>query len=372
MEGGPGHGGAADEHRRQRGEGGGPARPPDADEDPLEDGRLLLGRELEGDGPPGGLAGRAHPAPLGEVVDLDDGAVDLVAEVVAGLEHGGGEVVDADQGVEPLDALVDRNAGPGQPLEEIPVGGDARVGVEGAGGVAVDGQVAAGGDLGVELAQGAGGGVAGVGEQPLPGLALAAVELGEGLQGHEHLAPHLDDVGRRGQLEPAGHRPDGQHVGGDVLAGHAVAPGGGPHQVAALVDQRDRQTVELRLAHEGHRLGHEALEPLPPRLEVGEVECVIKREHRHQVGHRAERDGAAGPLGRRVLRHQLGVLGLEGQEPPDELVVLGVGDLGLVELVVPGVVVPDQLPELFDLGLYGDARNPGADVAFHRNDVTGG
>ena len=35
------------------------------------------------------------------------------------------------------------------------------------------------------------------------------------------------------------------------------------------------------------------------------------------MGHRAERDGAARPLGRRVLRDQLGVLGLEGQEPAD-------------------------------------------------------
>src|SRR5205085_4868575 len=107
VEGGPGHGRAADEDRGQRGEGGGPARPPDADEDPFEDGGLLLRRELEGDGPAGRLAGEAHAAPLVEVVDLDDGAVDLVAEVVAGGEHGGGEVVHAAQAVEAFDAVVD-------------------------------------------------------------------------------------------------------------------------------------------------------------------------------------------------------------------------------------------------------------------------
>ena len=37
------------------------------------------------------------------------------------------------------------------------------------------------------------------------------------------------------------------------------------------------------------------------------------------------------------------MLGLGGQQPPHELVVLGVGDLGVVELVVAGVVVPDLL-----------------------------
>ena len=63
----------------------------------------------------------------------------------------------------------------------------------------------------------------------------------------------------------------------------------------------------------------------------------------------------------RVLRDQLGVLGLQGHEPADELVVFGVGNLGLVELVVPGVVVSDLVPKLF---------NQGVDIAVHTNDVT--
>ena len=40
------------------------------------------------------------------------------------------------------------------------------------------------------------------------------------------------------------------------------------------------------------------------------------------------------------------MLGLEGQQPPHELVVLGVGDLGFVELVVPRVVVADLVRQL--------------------------
>src|SRR5581483_3675268 len=75
--------------------------------------------------------------------------------------------------------------------------------------------------------------------------------------------------------------------------------------------------------------------------------------------------GAAGPLSRRVLGDELGVLGLELEEAPDETVVLGVGDLRLVELVVTPVVVPDPLPEFVDLGADVDV------VACHGDDVTG-
>ncbi len=274
--------------------------------------------------------------------------------------------MDAGQGVEALDAVVDRDAGAGQPLEELPVGGDARVGLEGAGGVAVDGQVPAGGDLGVQLAQRPGGGVAGVGEEALAGLALAAVELGERFQRHEDLAPDLDDLGRRGQLQAPGHRLHGEDVGGDVFTGHPVAPGGRPDEPAPLVDQRDGQAVELRLADEGHRLGDQPLQALAPGGEIVEVEGVVERQHRHQVGHRAERDRTAGPLRRRVLGDELGMLGLELEEAPDEGVVLGVGDLRLVELVVAPVVVPDQLPEFVDADADIEV------VAFHGDDVTVG
>ena len=239
--------------------------------------------------------------------DLDDRAVDLVAEVVAGVEHGGGEVVHAGQAVEALDPVVDGDTGAAQPLQDVPVGGEARVGVEGAGPVGEDGQVPAGGDIGVELAQRPGGGVAGVGEEPLVGLALATVEIGERFEGHEDLAPDLHDVRRRRQLEPPGHRPDREHVGGDVLPRHTVSPGGGPDEMAFFVDEGDGQPVELGLAHEGHRFRHQTLEPLPPRLEVLDIECVIERQHRDDVLDGAEGGSPAGTLGRRVGRYQVGM-----------------------------------------------------------------
>ena len=89
----------------------------------------LLGRELEGDGPPGRLRGEAQLALQGEVVDLEHHAVDLVGEVVAVLlpVHAVGEGVL--QPVEHLDLGVHREAHRRQELEVLVVvheGGAAR------------------------------------------------------------------------------------------------------------------------------------------------------------------------------------------------------------------------------------------------------
>ena len=134
---GPGDGRPAHEDRGELGEGGGAAGPADADEDPLEDGGLLLGRELEGDGPAGRLAGGAHAPALVEVVDLDDGAVDLVAEVVAVLEQRAPKAWTRSSG-RTADPVVDREAGAGQPPRVSQWLASAGAAVEGAEPVAAD------------------------------------------------------------------------------------------------------------------------------------------------------------------------------------------------------------------------------------------
>ena len=58
--------------------------------------------------------------------------------------------------------------------------------------------------------------------------------------------------------------------------------------------------------------------------------------------------GGADPLGGRVGRGQLRILGLEGAELLHEPVVLGVRNLGLVEHIVAIVVVVDLGPQLVD------------------------
>ena len=76
---------AADEHRLEHGERRRPTGAPDRHLDVAQQRGALLGRELVGDGPARRPRREPEPLALGEVVDLDHHAVDLVAEVVAVL-----------------------------------------------------------------------------------------------------------------------------------------------------------------------------------------------------------------------------------------------------------------------------------------------
>ena len=75
----------ADEDRLEHGERRRPAGAPDRHLDVAQHGRALLRRELVGDRPARRPGRDAEPLALVDVVDLDDDAVDLVAEVVAVL-----------------------------------------------------------------------------------------------------------------------------------------------------------------------------------------------------------------------------------------------------------------------------------------------
>ena len=136
-------------------------------------------------------------------------------------------------------------------------------------GVGEEAEGAAGGDPRVELAEGAGGGVARVGEGAA-GLGLAGVQGLEVGVGHVDLAADLEDG--RGAVKGAGDVGDGAGVGGDVLAGLAVAAGGGGDEAAGLVAEREREAVDLRLGGEGEGgVGGEVEEAADALDEVGDV-----------------------------------------------------------------------------------------------------
>ena len=140
--------------------------------------------------------------------------------------------------------------------------------------------------------------------------------------------------------------------GGDVLADEPVAARRRPHVATVLVQQRDREPVHLGLAHERDRVGDLALDPLAPRLQVVERERVVERLHRLEVRDLAERRRRrrAHLPGGRVGRRELGELPLEPLELAVQLVELGVGDLGLVELEVALAVVAHEPAQLVDAG----------------------
>ena len=120
------------------------------------------------------------------------------------------------------------------------------------------------------------GGVARV-DQRLVGMRL--VVGGERRAQHHGLAADLDAAaGPTPVGHPVGQRAD-EH--GDVVAGRPVAARDRPREPPVLVDERQRQPVEL--GHHDHRLAREAGEEGLDLLGLGRL---LEREHRPRVAHR--------------------------------------------------------------------------------------
>ena len=102
---------------------------------------------------------------------------------------------------------------------------------------------------GVELAQGAGAGIARIGEQCLaPGLPFR-IDGGKGAIGNQRLTAHFQPGGRIAEIQAQGHAGDGAHVGGDLLALFAIAAGGRPHQHTPLIAEGEGIAIDLEFAH---------------------------------------------------------------------------------------------------------------------------
>ena len=209
----------------------------------------------------------------------------------------------------------------------------------------------------VLLPQRAGGGVARVGERRLARLDERGVELLERLDREEDLAAHLQPgrhavpgLATGGGLQGARDLGDGADVVGDVLPGAAVAAGRGPDQAAVLVEQVDRQPVDLELAQVAHLDAADvAPGPLGPGGDLLLAEGVVQAEHPLDVLDRREvgRVGAPDRLGRALRRPQLGVGVLQRLEVAEQPVVRRVADRRGIAQVVGE---PGRLDLLGDLG----------------------
>src|SRR5262249_22658631 len=120
-------------------------------------------------------------------------------------------------------------------------------------GIGEEAQRSARRDIGIELAQGAGGGVARVGEGLLARRLLARVHLLERLALHVDLAAYVERPRDRiwhPAFELVRDVLHGAQVRRDILAGRAVAARRADRERAVLVAQADRQAVDLGLARE--------------------------------------------------------------------------------------------------------------------------
>ncbi len=145
---------------------------------------------------------------------------------------------------------------------------------------------------------------------------------------------------------------------GDVVAGGAVAAGGGVFEGAVFVIQGDGDAIDFGFEGDGDVLATEVfLEACVESDEFGfwgygvfEFEDVIDAEHRDGVGDLGEafeRFGADA-LGGGVGIGEVRVFFFEVFEFAEEFVVIGVGDFGLCLGVVEVVVVVDELAQFCD------------------------
>jgi hypothetical protein len=361
VEGGQLHGHPRHLHRLELGEGN---HVPGAAHVPghaAQRGRGHRGRELPGDRAARLAPDHSELALEVEVVDLHDHPVDLEVEPVAALLPGPAGRHDLVDGVVQLDLAVDPEAVGAQPVERLPVGVELDS-VHGADAVAPHRQRPRGGELGIQLADRAGGRVARVGVRRLAGLRALLVEPHERGQREVDLPAHLEQ-GRR-VVDAQRYRTDRAQVLRDLLADLAVAARRAAHQHAVLVDERDGEAVDLRLGHEAHvahlhaLASQVALRAQHPGGQLLLVAGVGQRQHRLQVAHLLElvERLRADALRRRVGRAQLGVLGLEVAQLVEQRVVVGVRDLGVVEDVVAVVVVLERPPQLGRPALGGRAH----------------
>ena len=168
-------------------------------------------------------------------------------------------------------------------------------------------------------------------------------------------SPRTSSTGGVDALQPLRDRADRAHGVRHVLAGLAVAARGGLLQHAALVAQVDRQAVELQLgrvptggasARQLERVAHRASNL--QRAGFGGVGLGLDRQHRHRMPHRLE------ALAHRADHRCVGESGVSSSgcaasiacSSLEQPVVLGVGNLRLVEHVVPVRVVVQQLAQL--------------------------
>ena len=342
-------GGASNRHRIELGDRREHTGAAHLDANLAQDGLLFLGRELKGNSPARCASGKAQVELLLEAVDLYDYAVDVVVQVTAVLEGLGAELVDLGRRGAAGHVGVDAKAGAAQPVEKFALAVDVqRIGI--GNGVDKGSQVAARRDLGVLLAQAAGGGVARVGKGVAAlGIGLV-VQTHKAALGHVHLAAYLNGtlavgahVGERRLGQVHGHILDGTDIERHILARGAVAARGGAHKGAVLIGKRHAQTVDLKLAGIGDAAGTERiLGALEPRVKFVQIHSIVHGIHARHMCDRCKllAHVAAHALGIAVGRHQVGVGRLDLLQLNEHFVKGGVRDLGRIEHVVAiGVVI---------------------------------
>ena len=205
----------------------------------------------------------------------------------------------------------------------------------------------------------------------LPSAGEPLVQRDEAGQRHVDLAAHLEQRQRLfalRQLHARRDRLDRLQVRRHVLTSEAVAPRRAAHELPVLVDQVDREAVDLRLRHVHDVLGAQPLRHvLVPLLERLVVRDLLERAHRRGVVDLLELVRGAAPT-RWVGESGVASSGScsSSSELVEEPVELRVRDLRLVEDVVTVEVVVDQVAQLGRALHFGPRGRQAAPPPFRR------
>ena len=177
--------------------------------------------------------------------------------------------------------------------------------------------------------------------------------------GHVDLAAHLADLRHVAAFQLVRHVLEGADIGGDVFALRTIAAGRGGNKLTALVAQRHRQSVDLRL---GGKIDLVVVTELEKTTDAaGEFEHVllgervVERQHRQRVADLLEASRRRGTdfLRRRFRGDEFRKAGFDGIEALAQRVIFGIGNPRRVFLIIELVVVLDfqRQPLVLDLGL---------------------
>ena len=352
-----------DLHRCQSGDRRQRASASDLKIDALQGGFLFLRRVLVGDGPARRARHEAQFTLQTQCIELDDRAIDVVIEAITLLAEATGVVDDAlgtahhlklRAGAEAI--VVEQRHQTGMILAGL--AGEQRI-IHPRDLIGAEFQRARGGDVGIQLAQAAGGGIARVGEHLAILVAAARVQRLEASVAHVDLAAHFQQLRQIITPQLERDRADGAQVGGDTFAGAAIAARHALHQHAILVDERHGQAIELGLAAEAQLvtriLGVSQLQRFRRTLHEGAqlivIEGVVERQHRHRMLHFFKPAGRRGSdtLGGRFRGDQLGIFGFQRLEATQARVVVGIGQRRIIQHVIAVAGLEQLAMQLRDL-----------------------
>ena len=202
-------------------------------------GRFLRG-VLESDGPARRFLGEASSVLQAQVIEFHHNPVGGVVEIVAPAVPVAEKLLNGVNVWEQGGVGVHAEACILQPAQAFPLAGGAfpRPVLGQMKGVSKEVEASCGHHLRVQLTQGSGAGIAGIGEQGLVASGPFPIDGGKGAVGDQGFASHLHPGGWGVEVQAQGNGGDGAHVGRDLFSLIAVTTGRCAHQHAVVVAQR--------------------------------------------------------------------------------------------------------------------------------------